>query len=122
VFEKSAFRAAILRRRCLVPSSAFYEWKGVGKAKQPYLFQLRDGGLTAFAGIWDGEAVAVLTTAANDLVKSLHERMPVILPPDAYLLAGAGGLQDDRQAAAIRCLRRHGLRRVFNRWSPVTSR
>jgi putative SOS response-associated peptidase YedK len=84
VFEKSAFRAAMLRRRCLVPTSGFYEWKDVGKSKQPYLFQLRDGGLTAFAGIWDGEAVTVLTTAANDLVSPLHDRMPVILPSEDY--------------------------------------
>jgi putative SOS response-associated peptidase YedK len=69
VFEKSAFRAAMLRRRCLVPSSGFYEWKAVGKLRHPHLFQLRDGGLTAFAGIWEGEAVAFLTMAANDLVR-----------------------------------------------------
>jgi putative SOS response-associated peptidase YedK len=83
-FDKPAFRSAMLRRRCLVPASGFYEWKAAGKVRQPHLFQLRDGGLTAFAGIWDGEAVAVLTTAANDLVRPLHDRMPVILAPDAY--------------------------------------
>jgi putative SOS response-associated peptidase YedK len=82
--DKPVFRSALRLRRCLVPSSGFYEWKQAGKAKQPHLFQLRDKALFAFAGIWDGEAVAVLTTAANDLVRPLHERMPVILPPDAY--------------------------------------
>jgi putative SOS response-associated peptidase YedK len=70
----------------------FYEWKATGKAKQPYLIRLRDGGLMAFAGTWerwqgeDGavESVAILTTAANELMRPLHDRMPVILPPSDY--------------------------------------
>jgi putative SOS response-associated peptidase YedK len=83
-FDKPAFRSALRLRRCLIPASGFYEWKTTGKTKQPHLFQLRDKDLLAFAGIWDVEAAAIMTTAANDLVRPLHERMPVILPPDAY--------------------------------------
>jgi putative SOS response-associated peptidase YedK len=59
----------------------------VGKAKQPYLIRPRDGGLMAFAAIWqkgDGEAVSILTTAANELMRPPHDRMPVILDPGAY--------------------------------------
>jgi putative SOS response-associated peptidase YedK len=83
-FDKPIFRSAMRLRRCLIPASGFYEWKTTGKTNQPHLFQLRDKGLLAFAGIWDGEAVAILTTAANDLVRPLHERMPLILPTGVY--------------------------------------
>ena len=92
--SKPAFRFALKRRRCLVPADGFYEWRagGKGRPKQPYFFQLKDGGLFALAGLWEvwrppegegGELVsfAILTTRANDLVGEIHERMPVILDP-----------------------------------------
>ncbi len=87
------FKAALAGRRCLVPVDAFYEWKAQSDGKQPYAIARRDGALLAFAGLWegwrspDGEVVrtfAILTTAANTLMASLHERMPVILEPDAW--------------------------------------
>ncbi len=92
--EKPAFRSAFRRRRCLVLADGFYEWQKVGGKKQPYLFRLRGGAPFAFAGLWehwerDGRAVdscTILTTDANDLVRPLHERMPVILSPRDFEL------------------------------------
>lgn len=81
-------------RRCLVPSDGFYEWRGEGKRKVPFRFTLTGGGgVFAFAGLWDlwtGKdgtkllTCAILTTAANKVVKPFHERMPVIVGPDGY--------------------------------------
>jgi putative SOS response-associated peptidase YedK len=92
VAEKPSFRTAFKRRRCIIPASGFYEWKTVGKAKFPHFFSLRSG-LMPFAGIWESwhgpegmvESTAILTTAANDLVGQLHDRMPVILSPDRFV-------------------------------------
>jgi putative SOS response-associated peptidase YedK len=93
VADKPAFRAAFRKRRCLIPADGFYEWATVGAHKQPYHFRLRDGGPFAFAGLWEAwhaptgdvlETCTILTTDANDVIRSLHPRMPVILPPDAY--------------------------------------
>jgi putative SOS response-associated peptidase YedK len=90
---KPAFRKALRERRCLILADGFYEWKREGARKQPYYLTLRDGQPFAFAGLWDRwhppegasrETCAILTTAANDLVRSVHDRMPVILPPEAY--------------------------------------
>jgi putative SOS response-associated peptidase YedK len=89
---KPSFQELLRHRRCLIPASGFYEWAKSGGRKQPYLFRLRDGGPFAFAGLWDvweGPAgkvpsCAVITTAANELVAPLHDRMPVILPPDQF--------------------------------------
>jgi putative SOS response-associated peptidase YedK len=87
---KPLFRAALRKRRCLVPAGGLYEWLALagGKRKQPYCFRPGDEDLWAFAGLWerwpgpDGpvENCATLTTGANDLVRPVHERMPVILP------------------------------------------
>ena len=90
VFEKPSFRNLIKKRRCLVISDGFYEWKPLeGKQKQPYRIGLKGDELFAYAGLWDtwldkdsGELVpsfTVITTRANDLVLPIHDRMPVIL-------------------------------------------
>ncbi len=92
VLEKPSFRTAFHRRRCLLPADGFYEWQSVAGKKQPIHFRFRDARLFAFAGLWehwhgpDGgvESCTVLTTQANDLVRPVHERMPVILDPDHY--------------------------------------
>lgn len=93
VAEKPAYRAAFKRRRCLVPVSGFYEWRRDGKSKVPYLISLRNEELFAFAGLWekwkspDGELVescTVLTTSPNELMSTIHDRMPVILKPADY--------------------------------------
>lgn len=86
--DKPAFRSAFKSRRCLIPADGFFEWKKVGKAKQPYYFQLADEKPFAFAGLWEKwteiESCTILTTAANEMVASLHDRMPVVLSPNDY--------------------------------------
>jgi putative SOS response-associated peptidase YedK len=90
---KPMFRSAFKKRRCLVPADGWYEWKKLdAKRKQPYFFGPNDGKPLAFAGLWesfedDGELVetcAILTTAANELVSQVHNRMPVILAPGDF--------------------------------------
>ncbi len=91
--NKPAFRDAFHKRRCLIPADGFFEWQKRGTRKQPYYFQHRDGRPFAFAGLWErwqgteGETVetcAILTTKANETVRPVHERMPVILPPEDF--------------------------------------
>jgi putative SOS response-associated peptidase YedK len=93
---KPAFRAAMKRRRCLVAADGFYEWqsRGSGRRKQPYFIHRRDDAPFAFAGLWESwegadhsylETCTVLTTDANDLMRPIHHRMPVILPPENYV-------------------------------------
>ena len=95
VAEKPTFRAAYKRRRCLILADGFYEWvKTPGeKAKTPHYIQLESQKIFAFAGLWeiwnspDGSSVkttTIITTAPNSMMKNLHNRMPVILPPNDY--------------------------------------
>jgi putative SOS response-associated peptidase YedK len=93
VATKPSFRTAFKKRRCLIPATAFYEWKGAKPPKQPYAIGLKTGEPFAFAGLWefwkspDGEPVescTIITTEANELVADLHDRMPVFLGPDEY--------------------------------------
>src|SRR5262245_35745794 len=86
ILDKPVSREAFLSHRCLIPASGFYEWQKHGKV--PYHIQPRDGGLVAFAGIFDvwqaeGEkplaTCCIITTEANELVRPLHDRMPVIV-------------------------------------------
>lgn len=92
IAEKPAFREPFAHRRCLIPASAFYEWKTEGKSKQPYSIARKDGRLLALAGLWDrwkGEeqalkTCAILTTEANAAVAEIHDRMPVILDPEQF--------------------------------------
>jgi putative SOS response-associated peptidase YedK len=90
--NKASFSESFERRRCLIPADGFYEWRKVGKARQAFYFQLKDGRTFAFAGIWDRwrnnettiKSCAIITTAANELLEPVHDRMPVILPEDKY--------------------------------------
>jgi len=91
--EKPAFRNAMKRRRCLFPADGFYEWKQVGKNKQPYFVRLKGGGPMAFAGLWESwlgpngeevETAAILTTTASRSIAHIHDRMPVIIAPQAF--------------------------------------
>jgi putative SOS response-associated peptidase YedK len=92
VAEKPAFRSAFRQRRCLVLADGFYEWQRQGNKKQPYYFRMRDGQPFAFAGLWERwedqgkpvETCTLLTTEANDVLRPVHERMPVILEPDTH--------------------------------------
>jgi len=91
--RKPAFREAFRTRRCLVPADGFYEWRRSGSERQPVRFSLSDGGLFALAGLWAPATLpgtgtlgscVVLTTEPNALVARVHDRMPVILPPEAW--------------------------------------
>jgi putative SOS response-associated peptidase YedK len=100
--EKPSFRGAMRHRRCLVPTTGFYEWTGQPGAKKPHLIRPRHGGLMAMAGLaehWVGadgselETMAILTTAANATMQPIHDRMPVILNPadfDLWLDCSSG--------------------------------
>jgi len=90
---KPAFRDALKSRRCLIPADAFYEWMRTGKTKQPYCFEVNEGELFVFAGLWDGwedpsgqwvKSCSILTTTPNALTAAVHDRMPVIIDPDSY--------------------------------------
>ena len=91
--EKPTFRTAFRRKRCIVPASGFYEWKADGKTKLPFYIHPTDGDLFAFAGLmedWQGPngevmvSACIITTEPNDLMAEIHNRMPVILPRDAW--------------------------------------
>lgn len=85
--EKPSFRAALKARRCLVPADGFYEWQAVGKGKQPVHVRRRDRGVFAIAGLWEVwkkggeplETFTILTTEPNELLRPIHDRMPVIV-------------------------------------------
>jgi len=90
---KPAFRDPLALRRCLILADGFYEWQRTGKSKQPYCFEVNDGELFAFAGLWDRwkdpsgqwvKSCSILTTTPNALTSSVHDRMPVILDSDDY--------------------------------------
>lgn len=93
--EKPSFREAFKSRRCVIPASGFYEWqkKGTG-GKQPFYFYLKDRDVFGFAGLWESwidkttgeelETCTIITTEANDVLKPVHDRMPVILKPESY--------------------------------------
>jgi len=90
--EKPSFRSSFKSRRCLVPADGFYEWTKRENGKVPYWIHMTDEGLFAFAGIWSewgmGEDIirsfSIITTEANSKLKSLHDRMPVILNSNNY--------------------------------------
>lgn len=92
VAEKPSFREALRYRRCLVIADGFYEWAQEGREKQPMLFEATDGGLLAFAGLYERwekgetplESFTIICTQANALVDRVHDRMPVILPREYW--------------------------------------
>lgn len=118
--EKASFRVALRRQRCLVPCTGFYEWKAMDEAtgrgkkprKQPYYIRRCDERVFALAGLWDcwrspeGEEIGsytILTTEPNELMRGLHNRMPVILPREGYALWLDSRMQDvDRLTAFLK--------------------
>lgn len=88
VAEKPAFRDAFLKRRCLVPASGFYEWHSARGRKSPWYLRPLDAPLFGLAGIaayWKGlYSVSLITTEPNAVMQPIHERMPVIVPPERY--------------------------------------
>lgn len=110
VAEKPAFRDAFRRRRCLVPSSGFYEWMKGERRKQPYYVRMKDGRPFAFAGLWERwqgpdespvESCTLVTTAPNEIVSPLHDRMPAIVDPAAYDLWLDPGVSDRSRLAPL---------------------
>lgn len=96
--DKNAYKHAFRKRRCIVPADGFYEWRKVPgqKVKQPYFIRRPDGEPIAFAGLWEEwrgpdrsgderlRSATIITTTPNDLMATIHDRMPVILPPSAW--------------------------------------
>jgi len=92
VAEKSSFRNAYKKRRCLILADGFYEWRKEGDGKTPYFISLADGSPFAFAGLWEDwsskesdetlQTTAIITTAASDFMAQLHQRMPVVMQPE----------------------------------------
>jgi putative SOS response-associated peptidase YedK len=98
IATKNAYRRALEKRRCIIPADGFYEWKKIPgqKAKQPMFIHRADGDRFAFAGLWEVwrnpdrpddpplHSCTIITGPANDAVADVHDRMPVMLPPDAW--------------------------------------
>ena len=93
--DKPAFRSALRNRRCLIVADGFYEWQKTGTRKQPYHIRMNDGRPFAFAGLWERwapageqpvESCTIVTTAPNELLAGVHDRMPVILAHHDYPL------------------------------------
>ncbi len=92
VAEKPSFRNAYRKRRCLVLADGFYEWRKEGDGKTPYFIALDDGSPFAFAGLWETwnskdsdeslQTTAIITTAANEYMARIHQRMPVVMLPE----------------------------------------
>jgi putative SOS response-associated peptidase YedK len=124
---KPAFRDSLKHRRCLIPADGFYERKRDGKTKQPYCFEVNDGKLFAFAGLWDGwkdasgqwmTTCSILTTTPNSVTSAVHDRMPVILDPDSYDLWLDPGMTDAQIVSEL--LKPYDARLM--RGYPVTTR
>jgi putative SOS response-associated peptidase YedK len=104
--SQPAFAESFRERRCLIPADGFYEWRNEGSSKTPYWISRVDGDLLAFAGLWaslpaqdgEGELVSctIVTCEPNELIRPLHDRMPVVLMPDAEArwLDPAAGVQE----------------------------
>jgi putative SOS response-associated peptidase YedK len=95
VAQKPSFREPFKRRRCIIPADGFYEWQKTGGGKQPYFFRMKDNRLFGFAGLWDRwegkggvvlDSCTILTTKTNEVLRPVHDRMPVILHPEEYSL------------------------------------
>ena len=89
----ASFSDPFRTQRCLIPADGFYEWVRSRKTKQPYCFEVGDGEIFAFAGLWDRwidpngeqiESCTIITTTPNSHLADIHNRMPVILPTGAY--------------------------------------
>ena len=124
---KPAFRDPLTSRRCLVPADGFYEWQRKGKTKQPFCFEVNDGELFAFAGLWDRwrdpsgqwlKSCSILTTTPNAVTSAVHDRIPVILDPDSYDLWLDPGMRDVAAASALLKPSDAGLMRCY----PVSAR
>jgi putative SOS response-associated peptidase YedK len=97
IFEKPVWRSVILKKRCLIPADGFYEWQkieenaGAKKHKQPFYIHPKQTGIFSFAGVWESwkdaedkewKTYSIVTTEPNKEMRDIHNRMPVILPPE----------------------------------------
>jgi putative SOS response-associated peptidase YedK len=106
---KPSFRRAFRSRRCLVVADGFYEWRRADGRKQPYFVGLRGDRPFGLAGLWERwekhggpvESCTILTTDANELMRPIHERMPVIVPPDQYDLWLDPRFEDTKKLAKL---------------------
>ena len=106
--SKPSFSESFKSRRCLILADGFYEWERHRKISQPYYFQMKDGAPFAFAGIWDRwrhnsrtiDSCAIITTTANQLLATIHHRMPVILETESHDL----WLSEDSRSADLKDL------------------
>jgi putative SOS response-associated peptidase YedK len=120
--DKPAFRNAMKRRRCLIPADGFYEWTQTGDRKRPYFVRPKASGPMAFAGLyetWTGpngeeqDTAAIVTTTANRTLSAIHDRMPVIVPPEAFDLWLDGANVDATTASALIAPAREGVVEVY---------
>lgn len=92
--EKPSFRSLLKSHRCVIPASGFYEWKAEAGKKTPYYIHRKDDAPFGLAGLWTEwkekgsdapplQTCTIITTAANELMQPIHQRMPVVLPPEA---------------------------------------
>ena len=110
VLDKPAFRNAMRRRRCLIPADGFYDWRA-GEPKRPYFVRAKSGAPLALAGLWEtwtgpnGEELdttAIVTTRATSALSAIHERMPVIVAPEAFdLWLDCAAVEAEAAAALI---------------------
>ena len=92
VAEKPAYRTAFRQRRCLIPADGFYEWRQTPDGKQPYYICMQQDGVFALAGLWEHwekqdevvESCTIIVTEANDTIRPVHDRMPVIIQPSDF--------------------------------------
>ena len=110
LFEKPSFRSAVRERRCLVLADGFYEWRMTEKGKSPVYIHLRSKRPFGFAGLWEswispeGQKIttcAIVTTQANELMKPIHERMPVIVPKESYAIWLNPEIQSEKELADL---------------------
>jgi putative SOS response-associated peptidase YedK len=110
VNDKPAYKAAMKRRRCLIPADGFYEWKALGSRKQPYYVRAKSREPFAFAGLWETwtgpngeelETAVIVTTDANQTLAPIYDRMPMIVPPEQFDLWLGGPDEDTTAATAL---------------------
>jgi len=110
IAEKPSFREAFKKRRCLIVADGFYEWQKMEKGKKPFHFSLRSSEPFGFAGLYETwlspenkpvKTCTIITTDANDLLKSIHDRMPVIVPKDKEALWMDHDVPGQRELTAI---------------------
>ncbi len=109
---KPAFRRPLQRQRCLIPAAGFYEWQRLGTSKVPHWITLASGEMFAFAGLWDSwtdpktntavTSCTIITTSPNQLLVSIHDRMPVILPRESEVVWLSNSLSPEQACGLLK--------------------